>query len=91
MQLTLDLPEDVLEVLTNRCADVPRYALEALAAEGYRSGVLSESQIKRMLGYESRLQVHSLLKEHGVPYRYAVTDVSDDLDAHREVGILPAR
>ena len=91
MQLTLDLPEDVLQALTNRCEDVPRYALEALAAEGYRSGVLSESQIERMLGYESRLQVHSLLKEHGVRYRYAVADVSDDLDAHRELGILPAR
>lgn len=91
MQLTLELPEDVLKVLTNRCEDLPRYALEALAADGYRSGVLTESQIRRMLGYESRLQVHSLLKEHGVPYRYAVTDVSDDLDAHRELGILPAR
>jgi hypothetical protein len=91
VQLTLDLPEDVLEVLTTRCADVPRYALEALAAEGYRSGVLSEFQIKRMLGYESRLQVHSLLKEHSIPYRYSVVDASDDLNAHRELGILPTR
>jgi len=81
VQLTIELPEDVLEALTNRCADV-----QALAAEGYRSGVLSESQIKRMLGYESRVQVHTLLKNHSIPYRYAVTDVSDDLDAHRELG-----
>ncbi len=89
--MTLELPEDVLKVLTNRCEDLPRYALEALAADGYRSGVLTESQIRRMLGYENRLQVHSLLKEHGVPYRYTAADVSDDLDAHRELGILPAR
>jgi len=91
VRLTIELPEDVLQALTNQCEDLPRYALEALAVEGYRSGALTETQIKRMLGYESRLHVHALLKEHGVPYRYSAADVSDDLQAHRELGILPAR
>jgi len=91
VQLTIELPEDVLDALTNRYADVPRYALEALAVEGYRCSVLTETQIKRMLGYSSRVEVHRLLKEHGVPYRYSEADVSSDLEAHRELGILPRR
>jgi len=63
---------------------VLRRALEALAVEGYRTGALTETQIKRLLGFESRLQVHSLLKEH-------VADAHEDLAAHRKLGILPER
>ena len=43
-----------------------------------------------MLGFESRLEVHALLKQHGVPYRYSETDLAEDLETHRELGILPA-
>lgn len=75
MQVTLDLPDDI----------------EALAIEGYRTGALTESQVRRLLGLESRFQVHSLLKKHGVPLRYTEADLEDDLAAHRELGLLPHR
>jgi hypothetical protein len=39
-------------------------ALETVAAEGYRTGALSEAQIRRMLGLETRFEVHALFKEH---------------------------
>ena len=71
--------------------DVSRRALEAVAVETYRTGVLSESQIKRLLGFENRLQFHALLKEHRVPYRYSELDLQDDLAVHRELGILSNR
>ena len=82
MQVTIDLPED---------GDFSRRALEALAVEGYRTGAISETQIKRLLGFKTRLQVHALLKEFRVPYRYSEADVQEDLAAHRELGILPKR
>ena len=69
--------------------DVSRCALEALAVEGYRTGALGETQVKRLLGFETRFQVHALLKEHGVPYRYSKAEIESDLDAHRDLGILP--
>jgi len=82
MQVTIDLPED---------GDFSRRALEALAVEGYQTGAISETQIKRLLGFKTRLQVHALLKEFRVPYRYSEADVQEDLAAHRELGILPKR
>jgi predicted HTH domain antitoxin len=91
MHLTIDLPPDISEVLQGRWGDVSRRALEAVAVETYRTGVLSESQIKRLLGFENRLQFHALLKEHRVPYRYSELDLQDDLAAHRELGILSTR
>ncbi len=91
MQLTIELPEDVSEALKVQWGDLPRRTLETLAIEGYRSGALTESQIRRMLSLESRLQVHALLKRHGVPYRYSEADLAQDLETHRELGILPRR
>jgi len=91
MNVTFDLPEDISESLRSHLGNVSRRALEALAADGYRTGALTESQIKRLLGFESRLEVHALLKEHAVPYRYSEADAQEDLAAHRELGIVPRR
>ena len=47
--------------------------------------------MRRLLGLASRFQVHSLLKEHLVPLHYTAADLEDDLQAQREIGILPSR
>ena len=91
MHVAFDLPEDISEALRGRGGNVSRRALEALAIEGYRSGDLSETQVKRLLGFESRFQVHALLKEHGVPYRYSEADLQHDLAAHRDLGLWAPR
>lgn len=91
MQLTINLPEDVTEALRGTWGDVPRHALEALAVEGYRTGALTETQVKRLLNFDTRFQVHALLSQFRVPYRYAEADIEQDLAAHRELGILPPR
>ena len=88
MHLTIDLPPDVSEALQERWGDVSRHALETLAVEAYRTGVLSEDQVTRLLGFESRFQVHALLKQYQVPLRYTRIDLEDDLSAHYELGIL---
>ena len=55
-----------------------RVALEALALEGYRTERLSESAVRRMLGFQSRIQVHEFLKQHGVFLHYSVSDLEHD-------------
>jgi len=87
MQFTLDLPDDISAALEGRWSDLPRQALEALAVEGYRTGALTEGQVRRLLGLETRFQVHALLKDHRVPLHYTEADLEDDLAAHRELGI----
>ena len=91
MRVTIQLPDDISAALEERWDDVPRRSLEAIAVEAYRSGALAESQVRRLLGLESRFQVHALLKEHNVPLQYTTADFEDDLQAHRDLGILPSR
>ena len=89
MTITIDLPEDIAAALEKRWGDVPRRCLEAVAVEAYRTGALNESQIRRLLGFETRFQVHALLKERQVALRYTEADVEEELSAHRQLGILP--
>ena len=91
MKVTIQLPEDISAALEAQWDNVPRRSLEAIAIEGYRTGGLTEAQVRRLLELDSRFHVHALLKEHHVPLRYTEADVEDDLSAHRELGILPSR
>lgn len=81
MQVTLDIPDDLAAQLVAAGKDPSRAALEAVAIEGYRSQRLTESQVKQMLGYGTRMQVHALLKEHNVYLNYSVADLEDDIRA----------
>src|ERR1700689_9819 len=65
MDVQLKIPDDVARVIQNQQPDLSRAALEALALEGYRSERLSEGQVCRMLGFGTRMQVHTFLKARG--------------------------
>jgi hypothetical protein len=59
MHIDLQVPDDVGSVLQSQYSDLSRAALEALALEGYRTGRLTESQVRRLLGFETRMEVHA--------------------------------
>jgi predicted HTH domain antitoxin len=88
MQVTVDLPDDIVKALEGKWDDLGQQALEAIAVEGYRTGALTENQVRRLLELESRFDVHALLKEHRVPLQYTESDLEDDLRTHRELGIV---
>lgn len=79
MTIVLELPEDIAKELTAEQTDLSRLALESIALEGYRSRHLSEEQLRRMLGFESRWDVHAFLKAHGVYLNYSLQDLQEDL------------
>jgi hypothetical protein len=83
MQLQLELPDDIARALVAGRQDLGRAAAESIALEGYRSGRFSEEQVRRLLGFESRLQVHSFLKEHQVYLNYTEKDLEQDLETAR--------
>lgn len=78
MEIRLDVPDDIARELASEGTDLSRAALEALALEGYRARVLFESDLCRMLGFESGLDVHAFLKEHGVYLQYGLAELEQD-------------
>jgi uncharacterized protein UPF0175 len=87
MEVAIHLPEDIAQHVQKQWEDVPRHVLESLALAWYQSGELNEEQIRRLLGYSTRVRVHAFLKEHSVPLRYTVEDLEQDRAAHDRLGI----
>ena len=85
MEITIHIPEDLARSLGHESGDLSRRTLEALAIDGYRSGELTEEQVRRILGYSTRMQVHEFLKEHDVYLNYGLEDLEQDLQTLRQV------
>jgi hypothetical protein len=54
MNVTVHIPDDVARRLTAAGGDLSRRALEAFALEEYKSGHLTNPELRRLLGYETR-------------------------------------
>ncbi|MFZ0304309.1 MAG: UPF0175 family protein [Terracidiphilus sp.] len=78
MQVTLNIPDELAAQMVSGGADISRAALEALAVEGYRTERLSESEIRQLLGFDTRMEVHAFLKERGAWLHYSLDDLERD-------------
>ena len=84
MQIRLELPEDIAQQIESRWKDLSRAALESRALEAYRSQALTAAQLRRLLGFETRMQVDAFLKEHEV-YDLTVADFEQDRETLRQL------
>jgi predicted HTH domain antitoxin len=79
MQVTVDIPDELARRLAPEGSDPARAALEALAIEGYRSGNLTASQTRRLLGFETRYELDGFLKAHLISeHAYSLEDLEAD-------------
>ena len=75
MKITVELPDDMAQR-----PDPGRQALEALALEGYRSGVLTHYEASQLLQL-SRFELDALLKRrHIEDHAYDLADFEQDLE-----------
>jgi FKBP-type peptidyl-prolyl cis-trans isomerase (trigger factor) len=65
MPVTVSLPD---EILASDSKDVSRKVVEQVALDGFRSGQLTTAQVRRILGFDSRLQVYEFLAAHDIPW-----------------------
>jgi hypothetical protein len=84
MQITLELPEDIARGLESKWKDLPRAALESLALEAYRSGTLTAAEVRRLLGFETRIQLDAFLKDHEI-YEYTASDFEQGREVLRQL------
>ena len=90
MQITIELPEDIAVGLESRWKDLPRAALESLALEAYRSRALTAAQLRRLLVFETQMQVDAFLNEHEV-FDYSAADFEQDCETLRELRMRKVR
>ena len=64
--LSIDMPEDVRSALEGRWGNLSRRLTENLALDGYRQGLLSLAQVRRLLGLATR-EAQEFLGSHDIP------------------------
>ncbi len=79
MTITVEIPDILAGLLSAEGKDPGRAVLEAMALEGYRTEQLTEADLKELLGFETRMEVHEFLKHHGVFLHYTVEDLDRDV------------
>ena len=90
MQITIELPEDIVVRLESKWKDLPRAALESLALEAYRSRALTPAQLGRLLAFEARMQVDAFLKEQEI-FDYSAAGFEQDRETLRQLRMRDAR
>ena len=79
MQITIDIPEELADMLADKWGNLSQRTLEALAIEGYRRGVMTRVQVKQLLNLGSFYEVEQFLKERGADLHYDETDLEQDI------------
>lgn len=77
-EVTLHIPDDLARRF-GTTGELERRALEALALEEYKLGHLTKSELRRLLGFGTRMKLDEFLKAHDVFEPYTL----DDLERER--------
>lgn len=81
MDVHFEIPEELARQLAPDPDSLARTALEALVAEGVRTGKLTTFRARTLLGIESRYEMDGFLKAHGVFLDLTLDDVRKDTNA----------
>ena len=77
MQVMIELPEKVAELLARDSRDLSRAVLETLLVTAIFEGRVSQAEARRMLGI-SRYEMDGLLKRHGAGFDITVDGLEQD-------------
>ncbi len=84
MEITFQVPDSVAARLRASWQDLPRHALEALAADAYRQGLLTSADVQEVLGIASRYELDGFLKQAGAFLQYSAEDLEEDVKSFLE-------
>lgn len=62
MNVAIEVPKEIANSLAGPDEDLSRIALEALAAQGYRDGKLSHSEVQREADLERDIEISQQIK-----------------------------
>ncbi len=79
MNLTVEIPDDLVHQLNAAGGDLSRRAPEALALEKYRSGHIMKAELRCLLGFDTRCGLDGFLKAHGVWTDYTIEDLRREI------------
>jgi Uncharacterised protein family (UPF0175) len=86
MNLTVHIPDDLASRLSAEGGDLSRRALEAFGLEEYKSGRVTQAELRRLLGFETRYQLDGFLKAHDIWIDYTLEDAKSERECLERLG-----
>jgi hypothetical protein len=87
MNVTVEIPDNLARSLRDAGGDIPRRVLEALALEEYKSGRLTEAELRQAVGFETRYELDGFLKQHQVWLDYGDEDLARERATLERLGL----
>lgn len=87
MNITVEIPDDLAARLAASGDDLSRRALEGFALEEYKSGHITRTELRRMLGLETRYELDGFLKAHQVFEDVTMDELRCDLRDLESLGL----
>ncbi len=78
MQITIEIPDDIGDRLTQQLGNLPRRTLESFVIEAYRAELITSAEVGRILNLASRWEVDAFLKQAGAYLHYTEADLQKD-------------
>lgn len=72
--------------MTEAGGDLLRKALEGLALQEYRSGNITNPELRRMLRFRTRYELDGFLKSHGIDADFTMEDLEREREDLRRLG-----
>lgn len=86
-QLTIVVPDELLQALSAKGKDLSRAALESLLTDAYRQQKISHAQLGRLLGLDTSMDIDAFLKDRGIELEYTAQDLQRDRETLNRLGI----
>lgn len=80
MEITFQLPDEIVGIVKRKQPDVARLALEAMAVAIYSRGLIGRAQVGKLLGFDSRFETEEFLHQAGASRPYDLEDFERDLE-----------
>jgi hypothetical protein len=84
VNVAIDIPDEIGQVLATQAGGVTRAVLEAVAIEAYRSDTITPAQVQQMLGLSSRWETETFLRRAEAFHDYTMDDLASDIAAIRD-------
>jgi len=84
--VSIQIPDSLVKRLQEQWGDLPRRVLESVVLEGFRQRIVTTEELRQLLGFETKFDVHAFLKEHDVPF-YTLEDLEHDRETSKRLGL----
>lgn len=85
MQITIEIPDDIAHRLSQKVDNLPRHILESLVIEAYRTELITQAEVGRVLNLPSRWETDAFLKRVEAYMHYTEADLQQDRETLRQL------